>query len=74
MPRKRKSCASRKRSHSSPAAVRLPPSRTGKQKQWTEENILSALKAVEEGVPVSKAAQDFDIPRSTLYDRVIRPC
>ena len=50
--------------------MRLPPSRTGKRKQWTEENMLLALKAVEEGVSVSKAAQDFDVPRSTLYDRV----
>ena len=32
--------------------------------------MLAALKAVEEGVCVSKAARDFDIPRSTLYDRV----
>jgi hypothetical protein len=70
MPRRRKSFAIRKRWHSAPAAVRLPPSRTGKRKQWTEENMLLALKAVKEGVSVSKAAQDFDVPRSTLYDRV----
>ena len=29
--------------------------------------MLAALKAVEEGVCVSKAARDFDIPRSTAF-------
>ena len=32
--------------------------------------MLAALKAVKEGVCVSKAARDLDVPRSTLYDRV----
>ena len=32
--------------------------------------MLAALKAVEEGVRVSKAARDFNVPRSTLFDRV----
>ena len=48
----------------------LQAARTSKRKQWTEEGMLAALKAVEEGISVSRVARDYGVPRNTLYDRV----
>ena len=41
-----------------------------KRKQWPEESMLSAMKAVEDGEKVSTAAKSFGVPRITLHDRV----
>ena len=70
MPRKRKSLSVRKRSHSAPATLCRPSSRPSKRKQWTEESMTAALKAIEDGSSVSRASRDFGVPRSTLHDRV----
>ena len=32
--------------------------------------MVAAIKAVQEGCTVSKAARDHDVPKTTLYDRV----
>ena len=60
----------RKRSHSAPATLCRPSSRPSKRKQWTEESMTAALKAIEDGSSVSRASRDFGVPRSTLHDRV----
>lgn len=49
--------------------VRSRERKTQKAK-WTEENLHKAIKAVENGVSKKKAAKDFEIPRSTLRDRL----
>ena len=71
MPRRRKSFTSRKRSHSAPAAVRLHVSRTGKRKQWSEENMLSALKAVEEGASLSIKRRGISMFLGVHYTTVL---
>ena len=69
MPRRRKSFTSKKRSRSAPASIRLLTRRPAKRKQWSEESMTAALKAVEHGMSVSRASRDFGVPRSTIYDR-----
>ena len=71
MPRRKTSFSMRKRWHSAPASMRRPTgSMSAKRKQWSEENMAAALKSVEEGSSVTRAARHFGVPRSTLYDRV----
>ena len=41
-----------------------------KRKQWTDQQIRAALKAVQEGAGINRAAGDHGIPASTLKDRV----
>ena len=66
MPHTMKSFSSRKRSHSAPALLHVSNS---KCKQWTDERMTAALKAVE-GV---RASWNFEVPRSIytswLYQR-----
>ena len=38
-----------------------------KRKQWTEESMLTAMKAVEDGEKVATAARTFNVPRITLH-------
>lgn len=37
---------------------------------YTREDVKKALEDVENGIPVSVAAQKYDIPKSTLHDKV----
>ena len=41
-----------------------------KEKQWREEDIVSAMEAVSQGTAVSTAAKAFNVPRTTLDDRI----
>ena len=41
-----------------------------KYRQWSEDSMLGALKAVAEGMGVNRAALEFGVTRSTLKDRV----
>lgn len=41
-----------------------------KYKRWSEESMIGALRAVSQGMGVNRAALEFDVPRSTLGDRV----
>ena len=70
MPRKRRSITTRKRSRSAPATLSVSPRQPKKRKQWSDEHMKAALKAVEDGESINRAARDYGIPRSTLYDRV----
>ena len=45
-------------------------SRPKKYKQWTDESMQGALKAVAEGMGVNRAALEYGVPRTTLKDRV----
>ena len=71
--RDRKVLTHRKRTHSAPPKL----CRTRKQrrpeprhKQWTDEQMNEALKAVSEGLGINQAARDHNVPRTTLRDRV----
>lgn len=44
-----------------------------KKKSYTEEKILHAIKAVENGAPVKKTAAVYGIPASTLFRKVKNP-
>ena len=57
MPCKRKSFSSRKCSHSAPATLRVSSLRPAKHKQWTQESMAAALKAVEAGVSLTRASR-----------------
>ncbi|KAK3747130.1 hypothetical protein QZH41_004409 [Actinostola sp. cb2023] len=41
-----------------------------KWKLWNDENMLAAIDVVKEGMPVRKAATTFNVPRSSLNDRI----
>ena len=69
MPRKRRSISARKRSKSAPAALSVSPRMSKKRKQWSDESMRAAVKAVEEGDSVSEAARAHGVPKTTLYDR-----
>ena len=42
----------------------------GQYRSWNRINMKRAVKAVEEGTFVRKAAEKFIVPRSSLHDRV----
>ena len=65
---KKKQFRRRSRANSAPPTVVL--SRPSKRKQWTEEQMLSAIEAVRKGMAANKAAMLHGIPRSTLKDRL----
>ena len=45
--------------------------RDGPRKQWTDEDMAKAIAAVErEGVSMRRAAEVYQIPRSTLHDHL----
>ena len=44
--------------------------RSVRRKQWSDENMVSALEAVKSGMSVLRAATLYDVPKSTLRDRV----
>ena len=69
MPRKgaRKRLTRRKRRIERPMPASRP---SAKRKQWTNEQMVAAMKAVEDGGPVRGAARDHGVPYSTLKDRV----
>ena len=70
MPRRRRAVCARKCSSSAPAAIKVSPKRHHTRKAWDEGSMVAAIKAVQEGCTVSKAARDHDVPKTTLYDRV----
>ena len=69
MPRKgvRKRLTQQKH-HSLVTSPVLRPS--AKRKQWTDSQMLAALKAVESGTGINKAAREHGVPATTLKDRV----
>ena len=44
--------------------------RTAPFKQWSKEDLKLAIKAVKDGWTIRRAAEEFGVPKSTLYDRV----
>ena len=69
LPRRgRKKRRGRPRSKSAPAAISL---NVKKRKQWTDEAMQAAVDAVREGhMPVLRASHLYNIPKTTLYDRI----
>ena len=39
-------------------------------KQWSNEDLKLAIKAAKDGWTIRRAAEEFGVPKSTLYDRV----
>ena len=70
MPRQRKRprARGRPRSYSAPAVLRSPHKK--RRKQWSNESMLLAMEAVNNGTPVQYAARLHGVPRSTLRDRM----
>ena len=42
-----------------------------KRLQWSEQEMADAMKAVEDGMTVTKAAKKYNVPRSSLRNRVL---
>ena len=57
------------RSVMSPA--KKSPMRSKKRKQWSEQSMLAAIKAVQEGLPIYTSAREHGVPRTTLQDRIL---
>ena len=74
MPQRRRSFGRRIRSRSKSAPASLihlfTSNRPSKRKTWTDKQMLAAMKAVEEGLPINQAARDHGIPKTTLKDRI----
>jgi len=47
------------------------PMKSKKQKQWSEQSMLAAIKAIEEGLPIYTSVREHGIPRTTLQDRIL---
>ena len=69
MPAVKKRRVGRPRSKSAPAVLRSLK-RPRKRKQWPDEAMVAALKAVKGGESILRAARTYGVPRSTLQDRV----
>ena len=51
-------------------AKAMLPCRPDCYKNWTDERMEHALKAVGGGMSIRRAAEEYGVPRSTLHDRV----
>ena len=58
------------RSHSAPVVLCKLSNRPSKRKTWTNEQMVAAMTAVEEGQSINSAAHDHRVPKTTLKDRV----
>ena len=68
MPRKKFRTA-RHQAKAKPAAPKAAPICNGKQ--WSEESMTAALNKLKKGIyPINKIAVLYDVPKSTLHDRV----
>ena len=69
MIRRKRRYGARKRSVSAPAAITLSR-KPSKRKQWSDEEMVAAIKAVESGMGVKRAAEQHGVPLTTLRDRI----
>ena len=52
-------------------SISLHPRFGAKYKNWTEERLLKAYKGVhEDGLSIRQASEVYNVPRSTLHDRL----
>ena len=66
----RKVLSQQKRSRSAPAVLHSP-AKKAKRKQWTDSQMISAMKAVQTGIMgVNEAAIKHGVPKTTLKDRI----
>ena len=38
--------------------------------QWDDASMVKAMRAVESGISIRRASEMYDVPKSSLYDRV----
>ena len=69
MIRRKRRYGARKRSLSAPAAITLSR-RPNKRKQWSDEEMVAAVRAVKSGMGVKRAAEQHGVPLTTLRDRI----
>ena len=59
------------RSHSKPpTSTNSENLQRGSYRQWDDVNMQNAMIAVEKGEPVRRAAEMFNVPKSTLHDHI----
>ena len=46
-------------------------SQQNNRRQWSEESMIGAMKAVAEGTSITGAAREHGVPRTTLQDRIL---
>ena len=49
----------------------LRKSQQSNRRQWSEESMIGAMKAVAEGTSITGAAREHGVPRTTLQDRIL---
>ncbi len=52
------------------AHARSTVGRSGSYKNWNDDNLHRACEAIHKGTSVRRAAEEYNIPKSTLYDYV----
>ena len=67
MIRRKRRYGARKRSLSAPAAITLSR-RPNKRKQWSDEEMVAAVRAVKSGMGVKRAAEQHGVHLTTLRD------
>jgi hypothetical protein len=53
------------------ASKRVRKEKLKKTRNWSDQQLKAALKAVDDGCPIQTAAKDYDIPRSSLRGHVM---
>ena len=61
MPRKKRAFSTQRRLHSETA--RASPKRPKRRKEWHDDSMKAAIKAVEEGQTISKGARYHGVPK-----------
>ena len=69
--RQKRRSIERRRSKSAPAIIVRSPVKKSKRKQWTNEQMIAAMEAVETGENgINRAAVDHGVPKTTLKNRL----
>ena len=65
MPRQKRRFGPRKRSQSAPATL-VSSRRPNKRKQWADNDMVEAIKAVENGMSLERAAEMYGVPHYVI--------
>ena len=69
--RQKRRSIEKRRSKSAPAIIVRSPVKKSKRKQWTNEQMIAAMEAVETGESgINRAAVDHGVPKTTLKNRL----
>ena len=70
MPKVRRKRLTQRKNRNHLVSCRTPSRPFSKRKQWTNEQMVEAMRAVQGGMSTTRAAVEYGVPRSTLHDRI----